>query len=128
MNSDTVRNKHNVMGFYHMAFNERRPAEAVEKFVGAYYGQHNPQVADGAEGFIAFVMGFTSAHPELKLEIKRVIAEGDFVVLHVLGRLNVQDPGAAIMDIFRLQDGRIVEHWDVVQPIPPTSANSSGMF
>lgn len=128
MNSDLERNKRSVVEFYELAFNAKKPAEAINRYAGPDYIQHNPEVANGPEGFIQFVNGFTAAHPALHLEIKKTIAEGDFVVLHVLARTSPQDRGMAVMDIFRLEKGRIVEHWDVLQPIPERSANNNGMF
>jgi predicted SnoaL-like aldol condensation-catalyzing enzyme len=121
-------NKETVTSFYKLAFNDHKPAAAVEKYVGAEYTQHNPMVADGTLAFIDFVNGYVAKNPHLHVDIKRVIAEGDLVVTHVLITTAENDRGAAAMDIFRLQDGKIVEHWDVVQPVPDKSANENGMF
>lgn len=118
------RHKRTVVAFYTTAFNEHKPEEAVEKYVGPVYIQHNPFAADGPEAFIAFVNAF----PQASVEIKRVIAEGDLVITHSRVQLGPQFPAQAAMDMFRLKHGRIVEHWDVVQEIPATSANDNGMF
>lgn len=126
--SDLERNKKTVVDFYELAFNAKRPAEAIAKYAGPHYIQHNPEVGDGTEAFIGFVTGFTTAHPQLHLDIKRVIAESNYVVLHVWARTSPEDSGMAVTDIFRLEQGRIVEHWDVLQPIPEVSANENGMF
>ena len=121
-------NKDTVKGFYSLAFNDRRPQEAVERYVGPTYIQHNPGAGDGPAAFVDFVTGFTSQFPELTVELKRVIAEGDLVVTHGLIKTSLDDRGTAAMDLFRLEDGKIVEHWDVLQPVPETAANDNTMF
>jgi predicted SnoaL-like aldol condensation-catalyzing enzyme len=126
--SDVDRNKQNVVEFYELAFNAKQPEQAVEKYVGPQYIQHNPQAPDGTEAFIGFVRGFAAQFPELSIEIKRVVGEGDIVVTHGLIKTSVEDRGTVAADFFRLQDGKIVEHWDVLQPFPETSANDHPMF
>jgi predicted SnoaL-like aldol condensation-catalyzing enzyme len=118
------QHKRTVVAFYTLAFNEHKPEEAVEKYVGPVYIQHNPFAADGPQAFIAFVNAF----PQASVEIKRVIAEGNLVITHSRVQLGPEYPAQAAMDLFRLQYGKIVEHWDVVQEIPATSANDNGMF
>jgi len=90
--------------------------------------QHNPRAADGVEGFRTFLEARKAQTPNARSEIKRAFTDGDFVILHVHSIREPGTPGNAIMDIFRLQNGKIVEHWDVVQPIPEQSANGNGMF
>jgi predicted SnoaL-like aldol condensation-catalyzing enzyme len=127
--ADTEQNKQNVIGFYTLAFNEKKPEEAVERYIGSEYIQHNPQAPDGPDAFIQFVKGFTGQFPELTVEIKRAIAEGDLVMTHGLLKTSSDDRGTAAADIFRLdENGKIVEHWDVLQPMPETSANDHPMF
>jgi predicted SnoaL-like aldol condensation-catalyzing enzyme len=126
--ADLERNKQTVLAFYTLAFNDKQPAAAVAKYVGAEYIQHNPQAADGAEAFIQFVTGFAAQFPQVSVDIKRVVAEGDLVVTHSLLKVAPEDRGTAAADFFRLQDGKIVEHWDVLQPIPETAANDHPMF
>jgi predicted SnoaL-like aldol condensation-catalyzing enzyme len=126
--ADLERNKQTVRAFYTLAFNDKQPAEAVAKYVGAEYIQHNPQVADGAEAFIQFVTGFAAQFPQVSVDIRRVVAEGDLVVTHSLLKVAPEDRGSAAADFFRLQDGKIVEHWDVLQPVPETAANDHPMF
>jgi predicted SnoaL-like aldol condensation-catalyzing enzyme len=126
--SNIETNKASVKAFYDLAFNQRQPEEAVRQYVGASYRQHNPMAGDGPEPFIGFVKWFTSENPELRVEFKRFIAEGDLVVVH---SHMIPAPGArgtAVMDIFRLDDGKIVEHWDVVQEVPEKAANANTMF
>ena len=123
------RNKANVVGFYTLAFNEGKPAKAVKRYVGATYIQHNPFAADGPQAFIEFVSAFKAENPGLNVDIKRVVAECDLVVTHSHITVSPEDRGQAAADIFRLDErGKILEHWDVVQPVPETSANDNGMF
>ena len=128
MKSQNERNKELVRDFYHLSLNLKKPEEAVEKFLGPYYRQHNPGAADGAEAFVAFVHGFTGAFPSLRFDFKRFIAEGDLVVVHSHLLRQQGDHGVAVMDIFRIENNKIVEHWDVLQEIPESSVNSNTMF
>jgi predicted SnoaL-like aldol condensation-catalyzing enzyme len=126
--ADAETNKQTVGAYYNLAFNDKQPEEAAAKYIGDRYIQHNPQAADGPEAFIGFVKGLAQQFPEASLEIKRVIAEGDLVVTHSLLRMAPDDRGMAVVDIFRLEDGKVVEHWDVLQPVPETAANDNTMF
>ena len=121
-------NKKTVLAFYNLAFKDRQPVEAVAQHVGTIYRQHNPQAKDGPVGFIQFVAGFFGQFPEATLEIKRMVAEDDLVVAHSLLKGAPYDRGTAVADIFRLEDGKVVEHWAVHQPVPATSANDNTMF
>ena len=122
--ADLEQHKRTVVEFYELAFNGKQPEQAVEKYVGSEYVQHNPQAPDGAEAFIGFVKAF----PEASVDIRRVIAEGDMVVTHSLLKFTPDDPGTVAVDLFRLDDGKVVEHWDVLQPFPQESANPHPMF
>jgi predicted SnoaL-like aldol condensation-catalyzing enzyme len=124
--ADLERNKRNVREYYELAFNEHRPKDAVERYLGDRYVQHNPQAPDGPEAFI----GFVEAFPEANVDIRRIVAEGDIVVTHSLIRFSKDDErGTVAVDLFRLtDDGKIVEHWDVLQPFPEESANDHPMF
>jgi predicted SnoaL-like aldol condensation-catalyzing enzyme len=126
--SDPERNKQAAAEYVDLAFNQGRPEEAAERYQGPMYIQHNPMAADGAEPFIAFVKSFKTEFPESRYEIKRMIAEGDLVVIHAHVTNSPDDRGVAVVDILRYENGRAVEHWDVIQPIPETAANDNTMF
>ncbi len=127
-NDQLEANKAVVREFYNMAFNLKKPEEAARKYMGPYYRQHNPAVGDGAEPFIAFVRGFAKTFPSLHFDFKRQVTEGDLVVMHSHLVREPGDCGMAVMDIFRLENGKIVEHWDVLQEVPDSSANDNTMF
>ncbi|WP_327095566.1 nuclear transport factor 2 family protein [Nocardia vinacea] len=120
-------NRQTVLAFYEAAFNAKN-FEAAAEFFGTHYTQHNPEIADGFDGLLARLTGLKEGAPKLRVEVKRIVAEGDYVVAHVHGVREPGDRGLAIMDIFRLADGKLVEHWDVIQPVPEQAANANGMF
>ena len=120
-------NKQVVLDFYEKALNQK-DFEAAARHFGPRYIQHNPLAADGIEGFKKFIEFRREKFPNAKSEIKRALVDGDFVILHVHGIREPGERGVAIIDIFRLENGKIVEHWDVIQPIPEKAANDNGMF
>jgi predicted SnoaL-like aldol condensation-catalyzing enzyme len=126
--SDLERNKETVVAFFTRAFNDHEPADAVAKYVGSQYIQHNPDTPDGAAAFVESTKKFIAQSPKVSVEIKRVIAEGDLVVTHDLVKGSPEQRGLAGIDIFRLENGKIVEHWDARQPVPEKAANSNTMF
>jgi predicted SnoaL-like aldol condensation-catalyzing enzyme len=120
-------NKKIVLAFYEAGINQKDFAKAAQ-YLGPRYTQHNPNAADGPEGFKHFVEFLRAKFPMAHSDIKQVFADGDYVILHVHAVRVPGTRGNAIVDIFKLENGKIVEHWDVVQPIPEHAANSNGMF
>lgn len=123
------KNKKVVLAFYDLAFNQHRPTEAAKKYIGDKYIQHNPYVQNGAEAFYTYFEGLFKKNPHSKVVFKRSAADGDLVFLHLNSKENDNDSGFAIVDIFRLENGKIVEHWDVVQKVPIENlGNTNTMF
>lgn len=120
-------NKRLVLAFYEQIIG-RKDYEAGRKYMGDTYRQHSPYATDGHEGLSAFVKYFRENFPNHRYEVKKVIAEGDMVVLHLHGMGGMNTHGEQVVDFFRVRDGKVVEHWDVIQPIPEKSENNNGVF
>lgn len=121
-------NKAIAVAFYKKVF-EGPIEDAFRLYAGTPYRQHNPLIEDGMEGLKKFVAGIASNRPNIRYAIKRVFADGDHVILHSHWHGLSDNPhGEAVVDIFRLEGGKVLEHWDVIQPIPETSANANTMF
>lgn len=124
------RNRRNAMAFYDLMFNQCQPAEAIQRYAGDSYIQHNPHVADGKQAFIEYFERMAAQYPGKRVHFKRSVAEGNLVVLHCHQEWPT-DPNRdwAGIDIFRFDEhGKIVEHWDVLQVVPGESANGNSMF
>jgi predicted SnoaL-like aldol condensation-catalyzing enzyme len=130
MDPNLERNRQNAIAFYDLMFNRCQPAEAVTRYVGASYTQHNPHVADGKQPFIDYFVRMAAEYPGKKVTVKRSVAEGDLVVLHCHQEWPTdKNKDWAGIDIFRFDAaGKIVEHWDVLQVVPAESAHSNTMF
>src|SRR5580692_371072 len=119
------RNKELITRYYDLALN-RKDFAAARAYIGPYYRQHSTYGADGPEGLAEFIEVAKTTFPNLKVDFVRMIADGDYVLMHNRG---ANSPGTkAVVDIFRLEDGKVVEHWDVLQDVPDTPLNSNTMF
>lgn len=120
-------NKKTVAALYDAALN-KKDFEEAKKYLGNRYTQHNPTAKDGPEGLQGFINFLKAKFPNNRSEIKRIFADGDYVIVHVHAVREPGTRGSAIIDIFKLENGKVVEHWDVVQPIPENPQNNNGMF
>lgn len=127
MTSTQTRNKETVKAFYEAALNEK-DFQKASQYMGTSYTQHNPAAEDGPAGFAGFLDYLRDTFPLSRGEMQRIWADEDFVILHVLEKRQPSDRGDAVVDIFRLKDGKVVEHWDVTQPIPEHSSNLNPMI
>jgi len=127
MDGQIERNKQIVAEFYDLIINQK-DYERAKRYMGPNYRQHNPLVKDHPEGLREFIEFLRNNAPQAHSEILRSFAEGDYVILHVHSLRQPNTRGRAIVEIFRLENGLIDEHWDVIQEIPETSANPNGMF
>jgi predicted SnoaL-like aldol condensation-catalyzing enzyme len=122
-------NKANTVAFHEQAVFQGDVANAFRLYGGTPYRQHNPLIGDGMEGLSKFVVLLKASRPNAHGEIKRVFADGDYVILHSQWHgLSDSPRGEAVVDIYRSENGKVVEHWGVIQPIPETAANSNTMF
>jgi predicted SnoaL-like aldol condensation-catalyzing enzyme len=120
-------NKHTAITFIEQLFNHAN-LNVIDEYIGSTYIQHNPQVADGIEGVRAFATSFLQKYPHHRVDIKRVLVDNDYVILHMQSTLEPNTRSSAIVDIFRFENGKIVEHWDVIQEVPKEAANNNTMF
>lgn len=126
--ADPAANKQLVLDAANMLFVQHKVDQAIDTYFAPNYIQHNPLGADGAEAIRGFFKSFYAGNPQATAEIKRVLADSDLVALHYNAKFKAGERGYAVVDIFRIENGKIAEHWDVVQPVPEKSANTNGMF
>lgn len=125
--SGTARNRAIVTAFAHRFYDLRDVRGAFDRYVAPDYIQHNPTIADGREAAVRALEPIFSA-PGSRFAVKRIVVDGDMAVIHLHGRSGASGEGGAVADIYRLKGGRIVEHWDVLQPIVPNAANPHPYF
>ena len=123
-----LKPKEVVTKFMTQFYIDKDPRGAFEAWVVPGYIQHNPMAATGRDAAIAFLEPFMKSNPNIHYSIKRIIADGDLVAVHSHGKFSAEDRGIAVVDILRVEGCKVVEHWDVVQPVPEKSANENGMF
>jgi predicted SnoaL-like aldol condensation-catalyzing enzyme len=122
-----ARNKQLVLAFYQKIIGEK-DYQGARQYMGSEYRQHAPYATDGHAGIAEWVHKFKEAFPQHRYEVKKIIAEGDLVVLHLHGMNGPNPHGESVVDIFRVENGKVVEHWDVIQPIPESADNANTMF
>jgi predicted SnoaL-like aldol condensation-catalyzing enzyme len=138
------QNKQIVLEYFELFFNQHRIDEAVDTYQSPTYIQHNPALPDGPEALKATMKSLVAQFPKLRFDVKRAFAEGDFVIVHsemtglnwvvdgaeapTVGSADGAMPSYAVVDIVRMEGGRIAEHWDVIQQVPPTTAGGNSMF
>ncbi|CAM5692203.1 nuclear transport factor 2 family protein [Streptomyces canus] len=123
-----AHNKRTALAFVDLALNQKQPQKAADLYLRDPYIQHNPQIANGKAAFVTWATNFIKAVPDVKVDFKRVLADGDLVMIHSRLTTSATDRGTAVADIVRFKNGKIVEHWDVLQAVPETSANDNTMF
>jgi predicted SnoaL-like aldol condensation-catalyzing enzyme len=122
------QNKKIAIAFYEKLINEFDPEGAFAQYGGESYIQHTPVIEDGREGVTKFISWLRSNYPDSHMEIKRAFSDGDMVILHCHWVRSPDELGNAVVDFFRIEDNKVVEHWDVIQPVPAKAANSNTMF
>lgn len=120
--AETVRNRAIMTDFVRILYEKREPRIAFEKYVHEGYIQHNPIIADGRENALKWLEPVFSK-PDAEIQVRRVLIDGNFATVQIIGRMSPEDPGSAIINIFRLENGLIVEHWDVTQAMPAATAS-----
>ena len=120
--------KHVVTRFMTEFYIAKNARHAFETWVDPGYIQHNPMAPTGRAAAIAFLEPFFANNPAISYSIKRIVADGNLVVVHSHGKFAAADRGVAVVDILRVERCKVVEHWDVVQPVPETAANTNTMF
>jgi predicted SnoaL-like aldol condensation-catalyzing enzyme len=125
--AQTQRTRQIITAFADLFYRQRDVRGAFLTYVAPGYIQHNPGVADGRDAAIA-ALAPMFATPGATFAIKRIVVDGNLAVIHLMGRTDPSTAGAAVVDIYRLDGGKIVEHWDVLQPMPASARNPHPMF
>lgn len=125
--TETERNRRIVTEFARAFYADKDVERAFRTYVAKDYVQHNPGIADGREAAIAALAPMFATKGAM-FEVKRILVDGDMAMIHLFGRGDPNGPGAAVADLYRLKDGKIIEHWDVIQPIADTSINPHPFF
>jgi len=123
----TIRNRAIFTAFVDQLYTRKDVRGAFETYVSPDYIQHNPEISDGRDAAINFLVPMFSA-PDARFDVKRVLVDGEFAAVHLNGRLDASGLGVAVMDLYRFQQGRIVEHWDAIQPVTLSEANAHPFF
>lgn len=118
----TERNRAIITDFVTLLYEKRQPRVAFEKYVDEGYIQHNPIIADGRENALKWLEP-VFAKPDAEIQVRRVLVDGEYATVQIIGRMGPDDPGSAVINIFRLEDGIITEHWDVTQAMPSQTAS-----
>jgi predicted SnoaL-like aldol condensation-catalyzing enzyme len=121
-------NKKIVIAFYNKLINDFDPETAFELYGGSTYRQHTPVIEDGRDGVTRFIRWLKQTFPRSHMEVKKAFSDGDMVILHCHWVQSPGDRGNAVVDFFRVANGKVVEHWDVIQPIPESAKNNNTMF
>jgi|SRR5271157_194621 len=123
----TEKNRAIVQRFVDLFYRQKDVRQAFATFVAENYVQHNPNMPDGREAAIEHLEPMFS-HPDSRFDVKRILVDGDLAAVHLHGQARKDEPGGAVVDLFRLDNGLIVEHWDVLQPLPKQAINPHPMF
>ena len=116
-----------VLDFYDLVINGQR-YDRTGEFLDDNYIQHKPEVETGVKGVLDFVRSIYAQSPNHRARIVRSFVDGGYVILHVHIMNAIEAPNLAVMDIFRVENGKLMEHWDVASPVPETAKNINGVF
>jgi predicted SnoaL-like aldol condensation-catalyzing enzyme len=126
--ADPAANKKLVLDMANLMFVQHKVDQAIDTYFAPGYIQHNPLTQTGADPIRTFFKSFYASNPQATIEVKRALADGDLVALHYKAKFTPNERGYAVVDIFRIENGKIAEHWDVVEPIPEKSVNNNGLL
>jgi predicted SnoaL-like aldol condensation-catalyzing enzyme len=125
--AEEQRNLDHVLGLFREVL-QPLDASAVDRYISPDYIQHSPMAAPGRDSLKAFLKVVRAASPDSSQKLLRAFVDGDHVIIHYHVKKDPEDRGFIVMDIFRLANGMVVEHWDCVQDVPAQSPNPISMF